>query len=127
MSIIVPSNHTRIGTWVNSKISGRNPPVSCTIPLIVMQEYHTNAEDTESLGYKSVCYITSTIGWVSMKGIYSIDVDVILENCPITIVIHIQRKIESPKVFTEETFVISTALVPININTTKYLLRAPLL
>ena len=25
MSIIVPSNHTRIGAWVNSKISGRNP------------------------------------------------------------------------------------------------------
>ena len=24
MSIIVPSNHTRIETWVNSKISGRN-------------------------------------------------------------------------------------------------------
>ena len=25
MSIIVPSNHTRIGAWVNSKMSGRNP------------------------------------------------------------------------------------------------------
>ena len=25
MSIIVPSNHTRIGAWVNSKMSGRIP------------------------------------------------------------------------------------------------------
>ena len=49
MSIIVPSNHTRIGAWVNSKMSGRNPlVVYCTIPLIAMQEYHTNTEDTGS-------------------------------------------------------------------------------
>ena len=70
MSIIVPSNHTRIGAWVNSKISERDPLVYCTIPLIAMQGYHTNTEDTGSLGYNSVCYITSRIGWVSMKGIY---------------------------------------------------------
>ena len=65
MSIIVPSNHTRIGAWVNSKMSGRNPLVYCTIPLIAMQGYG-------SLGYNSVCYITSInrIGWVSMRGIY---------------------------------------------------------
>ena len=37
MSIIVPSNHTRIGAWVNSKVSGRTPLVYCTIPLIAMQ------------------------------------------------------------------------------------------
>ena len=38
MSIIVPSNHTRIGAWVNSKMSARNPLliVYCTIPLIAM-------------------------------------------------------------------------------------------
>ena len=41
MSIIVPSNHTRIGAWVKSKMSGRNPLVYCTIPLIAMQGYHT--------------------------------------------------------------------------------------
>ena len=35
-----------------------------------MQGYHTNKEDTGSLGYNSVCYITSRIGWVSLKGIY---------------------------------------------------------
>ena len=70
MSIIVPSNHTRIGAWVNSKMSGRNPLVYCTIPLIAMEGYHTNTEDTGSLGYSSVCYITSRIGWVSMKGIF---------------------------------------------------------
>ena len=40
MSIIVPTNHTRIGAWVNIKMSGRNPQVYCTIPLIAMQGYH---------------------------------------------------------------------------------------
>ena len=93
MSIIVPSNHTRIGAWVNSKMSGRNPHiVYCTIPLIAMPEYHTKTDDTGSFDYNSICYITSRIGWVSMKGIYksSIDVDVIiLENYSITIVIHV--------------------------------------
>ena len=43
MSIIVPSNHTRIGAWVNSKMSRRNP-----LPLIAMQGYHTNTQDTGS-------------------------------------------------------------------------------
>ena len=47
----------------------------CTISLITIQAYRTNTEDTGSLGYNSVCYITSRIGWVSLKGI---DVDVIL-------------------------------------------------
>ena len=55
MPIIVPSNHTRLGAWVNSKmyLVGRNPlVVHCTIPLIAMQGYHTNtAEDMGSLGY----------------------------------------------------------------------------
>ena len=64
------SNHTRTGTRVNSKISGRNPLVYCTIPLIAMQGYHTKTEDTGSLDYDSICYITSRIRWVSMKGIY---------------------------------------------------------
>ena len=32
--------------------------------------HHTNTEDTGSVGYSSVCYITSRIGWVSMKRIY---------------------------------------------------------
>ena len=61
------------GAWVNSKISGRNPPVYCTIPLIAtsIQRYQTKTEDTtSSLDYSSICYITSRIGWVSMKGIY---------------------------------------------------------
>ena len=90
MSIIVQSNHTGIGAWVNSKMSGRNPLVYCTIPLIAMQGYHTKTEDTGSLDYNSICYITSRIGWVSMKGIYRcINGDLILENCPITIFIHI--------------------------------------
>ena len=29
-----------------------------------MQGYHTNTEDAGSLGYNSVCLITSRIGWV---------------------------------------------------------------
>ena len=70
MSIIVPSNHTRIKAWVNSKMKGRNPLVYCTIPLVAMQGCHTNTEDTGSLGYNSVCYTTSKIGWVSLKVIY---------------------------------------------------------
>ena len=71
MSIIVPSSHTRIGAWVNNKIKGRNPlVVYCTISLIAMQGYRTNTEYTGSLGYNSVCYITSRIGWVSLEGIY---------------------------------------------------------
>ena len=43
-------------------------------------------KDTISLDYYSLCYIASRNGWVSMKGIYKyLDVDVILENCPILI------------------------------------------
>ena len=34
MSIIVPSNHTRIRAWVNSKMSGRNPDVSSCQSLL---------------------------------------------------------------------------------------------
>ena len=70
MSIIVPSNHTRIRAWVNSKMSGRNPLVYCTIPLTVMQGYHTKTENTGNLDYNSICYISTRIRWVSMKGIY---------------------------------------------------------
>ena len=74
MSIKVQSNHTRIGAWVKSKMSGINPlVVYCTIPLIAMQGYHTNKEDAGSLGYNSVCYIThlgSDDGCHALKGIY---------------------------------------------------------
>ena len=59
------------GLWVNSKMSRRNPPVYYRkIPLIAMQEYQTRTQDTISLDYNSICYITSRIGWVSMKGVY---------------------------------------------------------
>ena len=53
--IIVPSNHTRIGAWVNSKVTGRNPVVYCTILLIAMQGYQTKTENTISLDYNSIC------------------------------------------------------------------------
>ena len=64
MSVIVPSSHTGIGAWVNSKMY---TSIHCTISLIVMQGYRTNTEYTGSLGYNSVCYITSRIRWVSLK------------------------------------------------------------
>ena len=48
----------------------QNVPIYYTIPLFGMQGYHTKTEDTGSLDYNSICYITSRIGWMSMKGIY---------------------------------------------------------
>ena len=51
MAIIVPSNHTRIGAWVNSKMSGN-----------VRHGKH-------GLQLNLLHYI-KRIGWVSMKGIY---------------------------------------------------------
>ena len=73
---IVPSDHARIGAWVNSKMSGINSPLYCTITLkiIAMQGHQTKTktEDTISLDYNSTYYITSRIGWVSMKGIYKL-------------------------------------------------------
>ena len=61
MSVIVPSSYTGTGAWVNSKM------YTIKISLIVMQGYRTNTEYTGSLGYNSVCYITSRIRWVSLK------------------------------------------------------------
>ena len=52
----------KIGAWVNSKMSERNPLVYCTFSLIAMQGYHTKTEDMASLDYNSICYITSRIG-----------------------------------------------------------------
>ena len=49
MSIIVPSRHTGIGAWVNSKLYA-----SILYNLIIMQGYCTNTEYTGSLGYNSV-------------------------------------------------------------------------
>ena len=72
MSIIVPSSHTRIGAWVNSKMLWRNPLliVHHTISLIAMQGYRTHTKYTGSLGYNSVHYFTSRIGWVSLNGFF---------------------------------------------------------
>ena len=88
LSIIVPSRHTGIGAWVNSKmyISILYNIINCharvfhekkktnldllSIPRLWGGEINT--EYTGSLGYNSgfrVCYITS------------IDVDVILDTC----------------------------------------------
>ena len=70
---VVPLNHTQIEAWVNSKISGRKPPLYCTVTLMIpMQGHQTKTEDTISLDYNSICYITSKIGWVSMKEVYKL-------------------------------------------------------
>ena len=56
--------------------------------IITMQGYHTNnTEDTGSLDYNSVCYITSRIEWVSLKGIYRYRCRRDPGNCTITIII----------------------------------------
>ena len=44
--------------------------VYCTISSISMQGYRTNTKYTGGLGYNSVFYITSRIGWVSLKGMF---------------------------------------------------------
>ena len=55
MSIIVTSNQARVRARVNSKMLGRDPlVVYCTLPLIVMQGYHTTTEDIGSLVYNLV-------------------------------------------------------------------------
>ena len=61
MSIIVPSRHTGIGAWVNSNLY--------TSILYNFINFHAkvlykHTEYTGSLGYNSVCYITSRIRWV---------------------------------------------------------------
>ena len=91
LSIIVPSRHTGIGAWVNSKMyisilyniikchervfyekkKKKNEPRPSEHPPVVWGK--TNTEYTGSLGYNSVfrvCYITSID-----------DVDVILGTC----------------------------------------------
>ena len=40
--IIVQSNHTKIGAWVNSKMSERNSPLYCTITFVECRSYDSN-------------------------------------------------------------------------------------
>ena len=73
--MIMPSNHTTIGAWVNSKMSGRNPPF--VILYILINHYagtpkHNNYKRHDKLGYNPICYIESRIGWVSMKEVYKL-------------------------------------------------------
>ena len=61
MSIIVRSRHTGIGAWVNSNLY--------TSILYNFINFHArvlykHTGYTGSLGYNSVCYITSRIRWV---------------------------------------------------------------
>ena len=57
---------TPIGAWVNSKMSGRSPPLYYPITLIAMQGHQTNQHGstkvTVGLDYSSLCYIASRIG-----------------------------------------------------------------
>ena len=61
MSITVPSNHTRIGAWVNSKMSGRNPLVYCTIPLIAMLKDITQTQRTRE-AWVTTQFVTLHLG-----------------------------------------------------------------
>ena len=71
MSIMVPSNHTRIGAWVNSKIVGEK---STSILYNSINRHagisHENRRHGKLGLHNSICYVASRIGWVSMKGIY---------------------------------------------------------
>ena len=44
---------------VNSVISGRNPPLYCTLTVIAMQRHQikTKAKDTMTLDYSSICCV----------------------------------------------------------------------
>ena len=69
MSTIVPSRHTGIGAWVNSNLY--------TSILYNFMNFHArvlykHAEYTGSLGYNSVCYITSRIRWVFKEKMYPV-------------------------------------------------------
>ena len=46
-------------------------PSLVDVEVDAMQGCRTDTEYTRSLGFNSVCYITSRIGWVSLKGIFS--------------------------------------------------------
>ena len=65
-STTVDTNDSTLTTYRNRGLGKivKCTLVYCIISLIVMQEYCTNTEHTGSLGYNSVCYITSRIGWV---------------------------------------------------------------
>ena len=87
----MPSNHTRIGAWVNSKMSGKNLLVYCTIPLIAICKDITQTQKTREawVTAQSVILHLGSDG-CQCRGFISIDdVDVILESCLITIVIRI--------------------------------------
>ena len=76
-STIKPYKNRGLGKQLNV---GARTLAYCTISFIVMKGCRTDTEYTRSLGYNSVCYITSRIGWVSLKGFLVINVDVILGN-----------------------------------------------
>ena len=61
MSIIVPSRHPGMGAWVK-----RNLYTSILYNFINFHArvLYKHTEYTGSLGYNSVCYITSGIRWV---------------------------------------------------------------
>ena len=67
MSIIVPSSHTGIGAWINSKMY---TSIMYNIINCHARVSHKHTEYTGSSYYNSVCYITSRIRWVSLKGIF---------------------------------------------------------
>ena len=62
MSIIVPSRHTGIGAWVNS--SNLYTSMLHNFINFHARVLYKHTEYTGSLGYNSVCNITSRTRWV---------------------------------------------------------------
>ena len=66
----------RVPRWqwhrVNSIISGRNPPLYCTLTLIaICRDIKTEAKNTMNLDSAQICYSGSGIVWVSTLNIFS--------------------------------------------------------
>ena len=51
-----------IGAWVNSKMSGRNQSLYCTITLIAMQGRQTNAKTKGTISLDTTQFVTLGLG-----------------------------------------------------------------
>ena len=73
MSIIVPSNHTRIGAWVNRTMyMGEKTIIINCHARVSHKQHRIHGKLGLQICYQNTRrpYITSRIGWVSLKGIF---------------------------------------------------------
>ena len=87
--MIVPSNYTTIGAWINSKMSGRKP-TAVLYNYINRHACRDTKQNKDKIHDKLGLQLTLLHCVYDQMGIDEgnlqvIDVDVILENCPITI------------------------------------------